>query len=80
MSTALAVSPGYFGRAAIYDLDRPITTHAHREGHLIFMVGGDEATVTVSSNSFKCDDTVVAAVSPWAPHSFGFFISDRCGF
>jgi len=70
MSTALAVSHGYFGRAAIYDLDRPITTHAHREGHLIFMVGGDEATVTVSSNSFKCDDTVVAAVSPWAPHSF----------
>ncbi|WP_341367662.1 AraC family transcriptional regulator [Yoonia sp. BS5-3] len=70
MSTALAVSHGYFGRAAIYDLNRPITTHAHREGHLIFMVGGNHATVTIGSRSFECDETFAAAISPWAQHSF----------
>ncbi|MEL6640507.1 MAG: AraC family transcriptional regulator [Pseudomonadota bacterium] len=70
MSTALAVSHGYFGRAALYDLDRPITTHAHREGHLIFAIGGDTASVTVAGQTFECNDTIAAAVSPWAQHSF----------
>lgn len=70
MSTALAVSHGYFGRAAIYDLDRSITTHAHREGHLIFIIGGNNAGMTVVDQSFECDQTTAAAVSPWAQHSF----------
>jgi len=70
MSTALAVSHGYFGRAALYELDRPITTHAHREGHLIFTVGGDSAKVTIGDTSFDCNEMVAAAVSPWAQHSF----------
>lgn len=70
MSTALAVSHGYFGRAAVYELDRPITTHAHREGHLIFTVGGNAAKVTVGDITFECDGDIAAAVSPWAQHSF----------
>lgn len=70
MSTALAVSHGYFGRAALYDLDRPITTHAHREGHLIFTLGNDTATVTVDGKTFECNEVTAAAISPWAQHSF----------
>ncbi|MEM6340596.1 MAG: AraC family transcriptional regulator [Pseudomonadota bacterium] len=70
MSKALAVSHGEFGRAALYDLDRPITTHAHREGHLIFRVAGDCPNVRIRDHSVTCSDTIAAAVSPWEPHSF----------
>ncbi|WP_299549056.1 AraC family transcriptional regulator [uncultured Tateyamaria sp.] len=70
MSKALAVSHGEFGRAALYDLDRPITTHAHREGHLIFRIGGEIPRVRVRNEAISCCDGVAAAVSPWAPHSF----------
>jgi len=70
MSNALAVSHGDFGRAAIYDLDRPITTHAHREGHLIFSVAGGEATVKVCDTNVECNPGIAAAISPWELHSF----------
>lgn len=70
MSNALAVSHGDFGRAALYDLDRPITTHAHREGHLIIPVAGGEADVTICDTLVKCNTTTAAAVSPWELHSF----------
>ncbi|WP_342075025.1 AraC family transcriptional regulator [Yoonia sp. SS1-5] len=70
MSTALAVSHGYFGRAALYELDRPITTHAHREGHLIFMIGGTNSRVAIGDKAFECNEAIAAAVSPWAQHSF----------
>ncbi len=70
MSSALAVAHGYFGRAALYELDRSITTHAHREGHLIFMLGENSATITVGDKMFECNQTTAAAISPWAQHSF----------
>ncbi|MEM8797623.1 MAG: AraC family transcriptional regulator, partial [Pseudomonadota bacterium] len=72
MSSALAVSHGGFGRAAIYAHDRPMITHAHREGHLIFRISGAPATVKVGSVSVDCDGSMAAAVSPWEPHSFSF--------
>ena len=37
MSTALAVCHGSFGRVTVYRLDKPMRTHAHREGHLTFI-------------------------------------------
>ena len=43
MSRALAVFHGRFGRATVYQLNRPFNVHAHREGHLIFHVGGAPA-------------------------------------
>ena len=43
MSRALAVFHGRFGRATVYQLNRPFNMHAHREGHLIFHVGGTPA-------------------------------------
>ena len=47
MSRALSVYHGHFGRATLYELNRPMTTHAHREGHLIFYVGGGDGRVSV---------------------------------
>lgn len=70
MSEAVAVHHGAFGRAALYELDRPFVTHAHREGHLIFYVSGSPADVRVGDTTVKIDDSMAAAVAPWEPHSF----------
>lgn len=70
MSNALTVCHGSFGRAALYQLDRPFVTHAHREGHLVFYIGGAQAVVRVRDQPVQCTDFHAAAVSPWEPHSF----------
>ena len=48
MSRAVAAVHGQFGRAVIYKLNRPFNIHAHREGHLIFHLSGDDGGVLVS--------------------------------
>jgi AraC-like DNA-binding protein len=70
MSRALAIFHGPFGRASIYDLDRPMTTHAHREGHLIFHLGGMPGLVPVNGNRYVCGAGNAVAVNPWEPHAF----------
>lgn len=70
MSSAISVAHGEFGRAALYEMDRPMVTHAHREGHLIFHVQGDPSTVVIGDTTIPSDSNTVVAVSPWAPHSF----------
>ena len=70
MSRALAVFHGHFGRATVYQLNRPFNVHAHREGHLIFHIGGTPASIEVLEQPhLLCEDTVVA-VNPWEPHNF----------
>ena len=70
MSRALAVFHGHFGRATVYQLNRPFNVHAHREGHLIFHIGGTPGCVEVLEQPhLLCEDTVVA-VNPWEPHNF----------
>src|SRR5271163_900491 len=70
MSRALAVFHGRFGRATVYRLNRPFNTHAHREGHLIFQVGGAPARIRVGEETGLLDEAVVVAVNPWEPHNF----------
>lgn len=70
MSGAIAVHHGEFGRAALYELDKPIITHAHREGHLIFYIDGGKGDVTVRDRNFVIDRSTAVAVSPWECHSF----------
>ncbi|MBY8975952.1 helix-turn-helix domain-containing protein [Rhodobacteraceae bacterium NNCM2] len=70
MARALSVHHGSFGRAKLYELDKPLITHAHREGHLIFYLGGATATVRVGDEDIPLDQNGAVAVSPWEPHSF----------
>ncbi|MEM1313726.1 MAG: AraC family transcriptional regulator [Pseudomonadota bacterium] len=71
MSHAIAVQHGDFGRAALYRLDRPISLHAHREGHLIFLVDGpDDGAVEVCGAIRPLSPRRAVAVSPWEPHRF----------
>ncbi|HRJ68756.1 MAG TPA: AraC family transcriptional regulator [Beijerinckiaceae bacterium] len=70
MSLAHAVAHGAFGRACLYELDRPMVPHAHREGHLIFHVSGPAATVVVDGKVLPLDPLRATAISPWQPHHF----------
>jgi len=72
MSGAISVHHGAFGRAALYDLNKPIINHAHREAHLIFYVHGSPASVRVCDEDYSVDKNSGVAVSPWQPHSFEF--------
>jgi AraC-like DNA-binding protein len=70
MSRALAVFHGRFGRATVYQLNRPFNVHAHREGHLIFHVGGTPAQIDVCDRRCLLEEDSVVAVNPWEPHNF----------
>jgi len=54
--------------------------HAHREGHLIFHIGGTPGSIEVLEQpNLLCEDTVVA-VNPWEPHNFSaerFWLTGR---
>ncbi|MEM7299759.1 MAG: AraC family transcriptional regulator [Pseudomonadota bacterium] len=70
MSDAISVHHGEFGRAALYELNKPIITHAHREAHLIFWLDGGGGSITIGDHVQKINRNCAAAVSPWEPHSF----------
>jgi AraC-like DNA-binding protein len=70
MSRAVAAVHGQFGRAVIYKLNRPFNIHAHREGHLIFHLSGEDGGVLVSGAPCRTTNESVVAVSPWEPHNF----------
>ena len=70
MSTALAVCHGSFGRVTVYRLDKPMRTHAHREGHLTYLLSGPPAVVTISGVPHLVDQTAGVAINPWQPHAF----------
>jgi AraC-like DNA-binding protein len=70
MSTALAVHHGPFGRVALYNLDRSLALHAHREGHLIFHVQGPAASIRVDEDTFPLSNSHAVAISPWQPHNY----------
>lgn len=72
MSGAISVHHGAFGRAALYQLNKPIITHAHREAHLVFYIDGSSASVRICDEDYAVDRHSAAAVSPWQPHSFEF--------
>ena len=70
MSTGLAVHHGRFGRATLYQLNRPMTTHAHRESHLVFFVEGNPAEMMVGDRMHPIAPGHAVAISPWEPHDF----------
>ena len=70
MSTALAVCHGSFGRVTVYRLDKPMRMHAHREGHLTFLLSGPPAIITIEDVPHLVDQTAGVAINPWQPHSF----------
>ncbi|MEO1491660.1 MAG: AraC family transcriptional regulator [Pseudomonadota bacterium] len=80
MARAISVHHGSFGRATLYELDKPLITHAHREGHLIFYLGGSEGRVTVGDRVCRLDGASAVAISPWEPHSFETASSDESSF
>ena len=70
MSRAIAAHHGVFGRACLYELTRPMSMHAHREGHLIFHIAGPSPHCIVSGEHVDVKKGQGVAVSPLQPHDF----------
>lgn len=70
MSTAISVYHGKFGRACIYQMNRPMITHAHREGHLTFLLRGVDANQLISDKMYDISPESACAINPWEPHDF----------
>ncbi|MEM9063205.1 MAG: AraC family transcriptional regulator [Pseudomonadota bacterium] len=80
MARAISVHHGSFGRATLYELDKPLITHAHREGHLIFYLGGSPGRMRVGEVDFPIDQDNGIAISPWEPHSFEPLSDHECSY
>ena len=70
MSEALAVFHGEFGRVCLYQMDRCMVPHAHREGHLVFHVDGPAGAMVVEDRSYPVAPGQAVAISPWQAHQF----------
>ena len=70
MSEALAVFHGDFGRVCLYNMDRTMVPHAHREGHLIFHFQGPGGVVMVDERPFPLAPGQAVAISPWQGHYY----------
>lgn len=70
MSKAVAVYHGAFGRTALYRLDRGMSTHAHREGHLVFNLDGPPSRIEVNNQTCMPSQGRAVAINPWEPHAF----------
>lgn len=70
MSNAIAVFHGAFGRVCLYAMDRKMTPHGHREGHLVFHVAGPPGQMVVEDKVYPMSPGQAAAVSPWQAHYY----------
>lgn len=70
MTHALAVRHGPFGRACLYRMNKALAIHAHREGHLTFLVEGVPFQQKVSDETYDGDGVQAVALNPWEPHDF----------
>lgn len=70
MSDALAVFHGQFGRVCLYDTNRKMAPHGHREGHLIFHLQGPPGSVVVGDRAWPLSPGQGVAISPWQAHYY----------
>lgn len=70
MSTAISVYHGKFGRACLYQMNRRMIKHAHREGHLTFLVEGAPAVQNVGNRQYHVSQEGGCAINSWEPHDF----------
>jgi AraC-like DNA-binding protein len=70
MSNAISIYHGKFGRACLYHMNRAMITHAHREGHLTFLVEGEAAKQKICEDTYPISHYSGCAINPWEPHDF----------
>ncbi len=70
MNTAISICHGKFGRACLYQMNSTMTTHAHRQGHLTFLVEGAPGVQNISNRRYQVSHGSGCAINPWEPHDF----------
>ncbi|KJK22731.1 transcriptional regulator [Burkholderiaceae bacterium 16] len=59
---------GNFGRATLHLIEGALVSHAHAEFHLIFKLGGADATFIADGETVRVRDDSALAFNPWVPH------------
>ena len=77
MSDSLAVFHGRFGRVCLYNMDRCMVPHGHREGHLIFHLQGPPGLMNVNGKDWPIAPGQGVAVNPWLSHYYQPMHADR---
>ncbi|AFT71137.1 AraC-family regulator [Alloalcanivorax dieselolei B5] len=70
MSVARRVFHGLFGRVALLDMDRPLTTHSHHECHVLVKVSGADTYFNVDGHRVPLTDRGAVLVNAWQPHFY----------
>ena len=60
---------GSFGRATLHRISGPLVAHAHAEFHLIFKIGGTDATFRIDGEPVTLTDGCALLVNPWSTHA-----------
>lgn len=70
MSKALGIVHGPFGRALLLELDRPLTTHAHAQAHLLIKLAGPDTRFRIGELELTLGGSHAIHVRPWEAHAF----------
>lgn len=60
---------GSFGRATLHRISGPLVAHAHAEFHLIFKLGGTDATFHIDDRPLTLTDGCALLVNSWSTHA-----------
>lgn len=60
---------GSFGRATLHRISGPLVAHAHAEFHLIFKIGGTDATFKIDGQPATLTDGCALLINPWSTHA-----------
>lgn len=69
MGEILGAEQGGFGRATLFDIREPLTSHAHPHVHLLFKLSGNDRGLDVAGTTAMLTDDRCVLVSPWEQHA-----------
>lgn len=69
MSSVLGAFHCEFGRVVLFDADRELAMHAHREVHVLIKLNGADGLYVVSDKQVPITVNKLAFINPWEPHS-----------
>ncbi|EHP44304.1 transcriptional regulator [Cupriavidus basilensis OR16] len=65
----IRIARGRYGRATLHLIDGALVSHAHAEFHLIFKLGGADASFVADGQTVRVLDGSALAFNPWVSHS-----------
>jgi AraC-like DNA-binding protein len=65
----IRIAHGSFGRVTLHLIQGPLVAHAHAEFHLVFKLGGADATFKADGELMTLTDDTALMINPWITHA-----------